>query len=280
MQSSEYDFSLLGKILSLIGRTLFTLFVLFTLAAVLFPILAQPKPTVYHTHCLSNMKQIGLGMMMYIQDFDERFPPAYSFHRMERGLMLPVSWGMAYHREEKGKSIEIPGLISPYSQNKKIFRCPLANVEKYRNPFLKSQPAPAPTPERETYMYNDLAATEEMELFANPTETILVAEGEDIERNVGHSWNNSQPPQKAVFNSRGKCPPGSGGTVQNAPTRHNGRANYAFADGHCSVIAPEKIFFPPRSSADISHKGNAPGPDPAGKMVYHNREYKATFHVK
>jgi prepilin-type N-terminal cleavage/methylation domain-containing protein/prepilin-type processing-associated H-X9-DG protein len=45
------------------------------LAAILFPVFAQARESARQTSCLSNMKQIGLAMTMYAQDYDERFPP-------------------------------------------------------------------------------------------------------------------------------------------------------------------------------------------------------------
>ena len=41
------------------------------LAAILFPVFAQAREKARQTSCLSNMKQIGLGLMMYTQDYDE-----------------------------------------------------------------------------------------------------------------------------------------------------------------------------------------------------------------
>jgi len=45
------------------------------LAAILFPVFAQARESARQTSCLSNMKQMGLAMTMYAQDYDERFPP-------------------------------------------------------------------------------------------------------------------------------------------------------------------------------------------------------------
>ena len=42
-------------------------------AAVLFPMFAQPREGSRRS-CLSNMKQIGTGLLMYVQDYDETFP--------------------------------------------------------------------------------------------------------------------------------------------------------------------------------------------------------------
>jgi len=44
------------------------------LAAILFPVFAQAKEAAKKTQCLSNQKNIGLGMMMYLGDSDDRYP--------------------------------------------------------------------------------------------------------------------------------------------------------------------------------------------------------------
>ncbi|MBC7529297.1 MAG: DUF1559 domain-containing protein [Chthonomonadaceae bacterium] len=44
------------------------------LAAILFPVFAQAREKARQTSCLSNTKQLGLGIMMYVQDYDETWP--------------------------------------------------------------------------------------------------------------------------------------------------------------------------------------------------------------
>jgi len=44
------------------------------LAAILFPVFAQAREKARQAACLSNMKQIGMGLMMYTQDYDELLP--------------------------------------------------------------------------------------------------------------------------------------------------------------------------------------------------------------
>jgi len=41
------------------------------LAAILFPVFAQAREKARQATCISNFKEIGLGMMMYVQDYDE-----------------------------------------------------------------------------------------------------------------------------------------------------------------------------------------------------------------
>src|SRR5688572_11387890 len=44
------------------------------LAAILFHVFAQAREAARSTACLSNLKQIGLSVHMYAQDYDEEFP--------------------------------------------------------------------------------------------------------------------------------------------------------------------------------------------------------------
>jgi len=46
------------------------------LAAILFPVFAQAREKARQASCLSNEKQIGLGITMYLQDYDGSFPQA------------------------------------------------------------------------------------------------------------------------------------------------------------------------------------------------------------
>jgi len=45
------------------------------LAAMLLPALAKAKQKAQQTSCLNNLKQVGLGSMLYLGDFQDRFPP-------------------------------------------------------------------------------------------------------------------------------------------------------------------------------------------------------------
>jgi prepilin-type N-terminal cleavage/methylation domain-containing protein/prepilin-type processing-associated H-X9-DG protein len=44
------------------------------LAAILFPVFAQARERARMSACVSNMRQIGTAMMLYVQDYDETFP--------------------------------------------------------------------------------------------------------------------------------------------------------------------------------------------------------------
>jgi prepilin-type N-terminal cleavage/methylation domain-containing protein len=54
------------------------------LAAILFPVFAQAKAAAKATACLSSVKQITLGGLMYSNDYDDQILPSYT--------LSPSSW--------------------------------------------------------------------------------------------------------------------------------------------------------------------------------------------
>ena len=44
------------------------------LAAILFPVFAQAREKARQAACLSNCRQVGLGVMMYAEDWDQSYP--------------------------------------------------------------------------------------------------------------------------------------------------------------------------------------------------------------
>jgi prepilin-type N-terminal cleavage/methylation domain-containing protein/prepilin-type processing-associated H-X9-DG protein len=67
--------------MQLARRTAFTLIellvviaIIAVLAAILFPVFAQARARARQASCLSNLAQLGHAGMMYVQDYDERFP--------------------------------------------------------------------------------------------------------------------------------------------------------------------------------------------------------------
>ncbi len=57
------------------GFTLIELLVVIAiLAAILFPVFGRARENARRASCISNLKQIGLGVMQYTQDYDEQYP--------------------------------------------------------------------------------------------------------------------------------------------------------------------------------------------------------------
>ncbi len=61
--------------------------------------------------CQSNLKQMALGVLMYVQDYDERYPP----------MKIPA---------------QVQNRIYPYVKNRNIFKCPTTGADYLPNPAL------------------------------------------------------------------------------------------------------------------------------------------------
>src|ERR687896_538918 len=60
------------------------------LAAILFPVFAQAREKARQVTCVSNQKELGLAFMMYVQDYDETFPPTDYDHPVEGRITWPT----------------------------------------------------------------------------------------------------------------------------------------------------------------------------------------------
>lgn len=81
------------------------------LAAILFPVFSRAREKARQASCQSNLKQLGLGLLQYVQDYDEKFPctPYWKCGRPNQSQWTEVRWYV---------------LAQPYVKNKQIFRCP------------------------------------------------------------------------------------------------------------------------------------------------------------
>src|ERR671911_538305 len=84
------------------------------LAAILFPVFAQAREKARSASCLSNIKQLGLTLQMYAQDYDETLPNHAADTANFLDAKAPANWAKA---------------VSPYAKNTQIFSCPSAPLE-------------------------------------------------------------------------------------------------------------------------------------------------------
>jgi prepilin-type N-terminal cleavage/methylation domain-containing protein len=80
------------------------------LASMIFPTFSRAREAARKTVCISNLKQIGLGVMQYNQDYDERFPIGYPFWDNDKG---------ARPRDQL-----LVGVLDPYIKSDQVWNCP------------------------------------------------------------------------------------------------------------------------------------------------------------
>jgi prepilin-type N-terminal cleavage/methylation domain-containing protein len=88
------------------------------LAAILFPVFAQAREQARKTSCLSNTKQLGLSIMMYVQDYDETYP---------MNAWDGMAVGTADNDTGSANYITVDTwmwAIMPYIKNRQILACP------------------------------------------------------------------------------------------------------------------------------------------------------------
>jgi prepilin-type N-terminal cleavage/methylation domain-containing protein/prepilin-type processing-associated H-X9-DG protein len=61
------------------------------LAGILFPVFSQVRERARQTTCLSNLRQISTGMQLYLQDYDDQFPPVVS-RGSSPGYFFTYTW--------------------------------------------------------------------------------------------------------------------------------------------------------------------------------------------
>lgn len=136
------------------------------LAAILFPAFSRARENARRASCQSNLKQIGLGITQYTQDYDEKYPM--------KNQSTDVRWNQA---------------IQPYVKSTQLFACPSNPLNTIPNvgangiyPAIPTSYAPNPRFIDADYGHN-LAECNE------PALKILVGEiAQDNWQDLGSSW--------------------------------------------------------------------------------------------
>jgi len=235
------------------------------LAAILFPVFAKVREKARQTTCLSNEKQIGLGLLQYVQDYDENYGIGA---QNDRG----AGWA---------------GEVLPYIKEGKIFTCPsdptVAGGQNSAISYAFSQSTIWAAP--------GCNAPTTLSEFTAPAVTVMLLEVANVAwfpRNDApgspYSWvasptaNGMQGPNLWAPHAADSGTPGyaTGAFPTQDPAqypiapRHTGGSNFLLADGHAKWMKPASIspgLAAPNSSSPASQFGgcyNAVGVDAMG----------------
>jgi len=162
------------------------------LAAILFPVFAKAREKARQSSCLSNVKQIMIGILAYTQDYDETLPRGYSY------IAGTSNWLSFAH------------MIYPYVKNDQLFVCPSDRSYTFDNTVLSDW-----TPGG--YGYNDALYSVSLGDIKDASNRLALADANGY--TLWHGATNPPPNQSA------------GNYVQPNP-RHNDGCNVGFIDGH------------------------------------------------
>ncbi len=219
------------------------------LAAILFPVFAQAREKARQAVCMSNLNQTGLGISMYVQDYDEHYPLAIL--NFNGGWQNGYLWTTpANLRPTSAASLNLrnsvwANSIQPYVKSTGTFDCP--STETW---YITGATNPANTPKIAQTYNGDLQDYAEAGIM-EPSNIILLWFGHNKSGAMGYS--SSDPElvcpdstadcsyQSSVY-SNGNCPTGNGGTDViydgglGQPSLndhiHGNGDNEDFADGH------------------------------------------------
>jgi prepilin-type N-terminal cleavage/methylation domain-containing protein/prepilin-type processing-associated H-X9-DG protein len=163
------------------------------LAAMLLPALSKAKEKAVTTQCVNQLKQLGLAMRLYADDFEDRLPAAHG--DVPWGSTSPVPWLAA---------------LAPYYQTTNVLRCPAMSRQFNQSPFSYF------LGDRIVYLETGTFGDLNLRLVLFPSQYILSGDA---------NWRFSQTDADPDNYSQDTL-------FANPITVHNRRVNVLFADAH------------------------------------------------
>ena len=197
------------------------------LAAILFPVFAKAREKARQISCLSNTKQLGLALIQYNQDYDERLPNGAGYNNGGTGTGDGSGWA---------------GQIYTYVKSQALYKCP------------DDSTSPTGVQVPESYALNSNAASATQAQFQAPASSVLLFEISGDATDVTKLGNGAGSGDKTVDNesaSGNGSTNTSGGTypyqtgpmgnpvtayTASAQSRHTGASNFLLADGHAKWL--------------------------------------------
>jgi prepilin-type N-terminal cleavage/methylation domain-containing protein/prepilin-type processing-associated H-X9-DG protein len=205
------------------------------LAAILFPVFARARENARRSSCQSNLKQMGLGILQYTQDYDEQYPLGTNDYWNNTASGTVPAGGRYTWRQ----------LIHPYVKSTQVMMCP--SVSDRRSGIHMDDPATTVGGSflalRSSYSANlrfmpDLSNVTPFSVSVGSVDAvarkIIVAESsptQDWSPNVVCANDNWASGGGTNFRDKGFA-------------GHLGTANYLFADGHVKAFKPTQTMTP------------------------------------
>lgn len=239
------------------------------LAAILFPVFAQAREKARATSCLSNLRQISTGLLMYSQDFDENLCPD------KIGSTQQFVWDQ---------------LCAPYVKNQQIFACPDWPMTKeadgralsYGMNYRLTQFDPANRDDAPSLWFGYTT----LSILKTPAQTFWIMDNAKVTNPTAQPVHQEDPSKWTLnrstlsqrtkpstgfgWNSDGytrfpQDPPDQGyisccynGDAWRPAPIHSGGTNTSFCDGHAKWFRTDQMVNPPRGSVNCYYDNGSP----------------------
>jgi prepilin-type N-terminal cleavage/methylation domain-containing protein/prepilin-type processing-associated H-X9-DG protein len=204
------------------------------LAAILFPVFARARENARRASCQSNLKQIGLGMLQYSQDYDEK------------------TVSSEYLGAAAGTYSPWMNVIQPYVKSTQLFICPSDSTQK--GYVANDKPTSGSAQDVGSYAMNSAyffaqfpgeAARSDhsprykkLSQLAEPSTTIWVADKQSQTTTYWHFFWPDQAAQPPISPGPPRFIKTDGGDLIE---RHLETANYLFCDGHVKALKLDAV---------------------------------------
>ncbi|HAZ62351.1 MAG TPA: hypothetical protein DCZ72_01895 [Armatimonadetes bacterium] len=196
------------------------------LAAILFPVFAKAREKGRQASCQSNLKQIGLALMQYTQDYDEKYPYSQLNEDYTGGIGADVNvfwpgW--------------VSNVINPYVKSSGIYRCP-SRTSGWYDPHSRTQ---------FSYCCNYRALGGYSTTVGGPGVVSLatVANNEAGVAGIISVWDSDNPWMDDVWVMQSRDAAWYLAGDRNRTCWHMGNNNVLFADGHVKASNWEKLYW-------------------------------------
>jgi prepilin-type N-terminal cleavage/methylation domain-containing protein/prepilin-type processing-associated H-X9-DG protein len=227
------------------------------LAAILFPVFARAREQARKTSCLSNLKQIDTGFLMYNQDYDEQYPPwtanacgtypggAFDLHYMYPNLVGPyIKNGVNPDTGELGQVWACPSTKSFFSIITNTYAYNYYGIGGISNCSGNNTLAAAYAP----FNGQEYARAASLAIIGRPAETYVIMDGAQLCRPpASYAANGNSANTIAVWGSHQQ---GTGVIAPSAGANANGsinilltgrQTNVAFVDGHVKSLVTMRL---------------------------------------
>ena len=200
------------------------------LAAILFPVFARARENARRTSCMSNLKQMGLAAMQYVQDYDEFYPG--NLVATTEPAPDGASWQTGYWYW--------PQMLYPYHKSTQVFYCPSSRESSTTPPTTRNYGA-----NTAIIVYPLSAAKVSLAALVTPASTYMITDSGALRINASYtkflesnnyylpgSGNAGNPCGTTLANPKADCETG----------RHFEGVNVAFADGHVKWLKSSVLY--------------------------------------